>query len=633
MSVRSLRVLVVLLVASPLFRTALTDEAQDKKDICGDIKSNVVADTEFDFQTQFKVHIESVMPDKGRIANSWLYFSPARKMLKATLKSPGMDYELYDDYDQHQTLVYNLGDAKRGSCQVYPFMTQRLGFYLLPSAPDAGLTPTVSEVLRLSGKSGFGSEQIQLMKSSNTKQMFRSLNVQQYDSCQKITAYDGSVAIVKVTHLVSKTKLARTESGTVPIQTVINGKFVSDKDGNVVNLPITHTFNFFHYSTSVTEDDFLTPEGIVCPNRKGPNNFPKPPLYISFGQEVHDTTSGQVITVKTTYDKEFNFVTDEFFDPTPGRQSTFRFDDFYAGLSYQIDHNTGACIATNISENDNVNNYKIVQGGKLQMMTPEQFWDAEGVKYHYNGKKHFRGLETESWIGKDESTGYMYEWYFTFGIEHTMNDMAKSEQKDPHRIPYKRIFWPDDTDNYFSNYYFQVDFTEPALLLDLSPCYQNQRQFISLFVAGLALERVEKDETLILRRAVTTLTQKLNIPFTRIANPQIAFKGSKGYILFEILGTPKYSSDLVTQHTNQPSLDEVIATLKKLTKDRKLVFDVGNKDITVSAQAKYEEFAFKSPDRGGGGYSAGALAGLSLTMVVIGLAAGGGGGYWFFIRH
>ncbi|KAK3743743.1 hypothetical protein RRG08_043475 [Elysia crispata] len=620
-----------------VIRPGTADEAQDRFDICGDISPNVDnATAEFTFESQFKAHVEAAVPDLERVINAWMVFSSSQKTLKVALTSTDLDYALYEDYEHHQSLFYNFQGGGRGTCYVDHTMRDGSGVNLIPEPPEEGHIPSVSQVLRLTGKSGFENEEIKLQKGKTTK--YRSLGARPYYSCQKIKTTDNSEAIVKVTHLVSNAKLARTESGTVPLQVKFEGKYVSgnqaqDDQGNRINRPLTHVYNFFHYSTSVADDELQTPKGIVCPDRKGPNSFPKPPLYVRFGQEVHDSESTQVTTIKTTYDKEFNFVSEEFFDLLPGKQSRLRFDDFYAGLSYDIDYKTGACFATNISQVTQVNDYAQDKNGKIKMMTPEQFWDAEGVEYHYNGKKHFRGLETEVWIGKDPNTGYMYEWYFTFGIQHTVNDDAKSEQKEPHRVPYKRIFWPDNTNKYYSNYYFQVDFTEPPLLMDLSPCYQKKKQLISLSVSGLTLERVVKDETLVLRRAVTTLSKELKIPFTRISHPQVAFKAGKGYILFDLLGPPKYSSDLITQHTNQPGLDEVVSTLKKLTDDRNLVFEVGNKEVFVKGEAKFEEFAFKPPKRTDRGYSPGAMAGLSVAMVVVGVAAGGGGGYWFIIRQ
>ncbi|GFR58480.1 EF-hand domain-containing protein D1 [Elysia marginata] len=397
-------------------------------------------------------------------------FSAAKKTMKTTLKSPGWDYALYHDYEHHQTLVYNMLDAGRGSCKVYPNMGERLGFFLLPDSPVKGKSPTASEVLRLTGNSGFDNEKIKVKRTQNVR--FRSLPATQYESCQKITISDMSEAIVKVTHLISNANLARTEYGTVPLQVTFEGKFVSGRSsGN----SLKHVYNFFHYSTNVGPEDFQTPLGIVCKGRQGPTNFPQPPLHIRFGQEIHDSQTSRVITIRTTYDKEFNFVAEEFFDPNPGRQPKYRFDDFYAGLTYNIDRNTNFCDVRNISDAMKVNDFTPVKGGKIKMATPEQFWDREGVQYHYNGRKHFRGLETEAWIGQDPTTGYMYEWYFTLGIDHAVNDEAKSEQKSHHRIPYKRIFWPDKTNKFISTFYFQVDLTQSQTV-----CFYCRRTSLSV---------------------------------------------------------------------------------------------------------------------------------------------------------
>ena len=70
--------------------------------------------SEFSFEPQFKVHVEAVMPEMGRIANSWMEFSTSKKMLKATLKSTKWDYAIYEDYEHHQTLIYDFLSGGRG---------------------------------------------------------------------------------------------------------------------------------------------------------------------------------------------------------------------------------------------------------------------------------------------------------------------------------------------------------------------------------------------------------------------------------------------------------------------------------------------------------------------------------------
>ncbi|GFR83127.1 hypothetical protein ElyMa_004115700, partial [Elysia marginata] len=188
-------------------------------------------------------------------------------------------------------------------------------------------------------------------------------------------------------------------------------------------------------------------------------------------------------------------------------------------------------------------------------------------------------------------------------------------------------------DQFYSTYYFQYDLTQPAPIVDLSACFENQKKFVYLYISGLTMERVEKDETLLLRRAVKTLSKELGIPFTRIAQPQIAFKGDKGYLVFYLLGLPKRSMDVISPYSNQPSLAQALATLKKKTESKSLSFEIGNNNKFVKGLASIEEQVFESPKGADQGYSAGALAGLCAGMAVLGLAAGGGGGYWFFIRR
>lgn len=610
------------------------DEKQIIAEVCRDVNPTTDLDltAEFQFEPQFKVHVESVMNDYGQIVNGWMKYSKSKKMMTTTLKSKTWNYAIYHDYNYHQTLVYNMADAtaKRGSCLVDPDMKERLGFYLVPIPPAEGTAPEVTDILRITGPSGIGGKDIALQKETNPAK-FRSLATNRYLSCQKITIGADAEAVVVVEHVMSNTKLARSETGTVPVQIVFDGQYVKGTDAKGEDLTgkrIKHTYNFFHYATSVNDDDFETPEGIVCRNRKGPSTFPDPPMYVSFGQEIHESDSSVVTTVKTTYDREFNFVAEEIFNPQPGQENIYRFDEFYFGYSYIVDRRSNICNYTEITKAGlNMNDYVVDQDGHITIQTPQQFWDDNNIEYHYNGKKHFRGLETEAWIGEDQS-GVMYEWYFVF-----LDEESTSGKTNTQRIPYKRIYWPyKDDPKYFSTYYFQVDFSEPALILDLSPCYANEIKTVALKVDGLIMDVVDKDETTVVRKAVKKLSDVLGVHWTRISRPSISFRGDVGYFVFDLLPVPPQSSDVLAR--KEPSLEEAYKTLNDLTKSRKLAFDVGNREEFIEGLAFIENLKYEPPSRpgGGSGYSAGAMAGLCIAMAVIGLGAGGAGGYWFFIR-
>ncbi|GFO24630.1 hypothetical protein PoB_005113500 [Plakobranchus ocellatus] len=229
-----------------------------------------------------------------------------------------------------------------------------------------------------------------------------------------------------------------------------------------------------------------------------------------------------------------------------------------------------------------------------------------------------------------ELSAYDFE-RFLQGIESSVNDYATITKNKNLRIPYKRLLYPDDSSKVYTTYYYQVDFTEPSLFVDLSGCF-NEQKLVSLYVPGLTIDRVQKDETIVLRRALRTLTDALDVRFTRIAGLAIVFQGDKGYFVFQLLEAPKHAPN-VKRIGSEVSLEQAYELLKNGIESEKIMFDVGNKEITVISGAKMEDIKIGEPERGSDGYSGAALGGLAFGMAVLGLAGGGAGGYWFLMKQ
>ncbi|GFO24627.1 EF-hand domain-containing protein d1 [Plakobranchus ocellatus] len=414
------KTLFLLGVCAGVMKGAIGD---DRNDVCSNINPNVDAGSEFTFKNKFQVHVESVLPDLGTIINAPMAFSEKNKMFKATLTAPGYNRALYNDYEYSQTLAYDFLSGGRGSCRVDPTMNERWNLFLIPQPPAEGTEMKTSDALRLTGPSGFGGEQIALERKS-VGSKFRSMTVTEYVSCQKIKAANGAEIIAKVTHLFSDAGFAKSETGSVPVQVKIIGRYTS---GNDKGKDVTQTYNFFHYQTSFGDEVFEAPTGIVCPNRVGPNNFPEQPTHVQFGQEIHyPNDAPKMRTIKTTYDMEFNFVLEQTFNEDPSKRDEFRLDDFYSGLTYTFNPDTGECSLSNITDNIKMNDY-VEENGKIRMANPGEFFSTDNIEYHYNGKKHFRGLQTEAWIGKEEKTGRTFEWYFAWPSQRPTVDAHKAQ--------------------------------------------------------------------------------------------------------------------------------------------------------------------------------------------------------------
>ncbi|GFO24624.1 EF-hand domain-containing protein d1 [Plakobranchus ocellatus] len=620
-------------VLLPLFllvlKTSLGDEADDVREVCGTINhSGVDYKSEFNFEDAFTAKVEAVLPEFGLVASTTMTYYKSAKTLKMDVENIKTKSQKFYDFENRQTLSYEFNDPnKRGECKVGDIMPSEQGFMLLPQVKE-GTIPEVSDMFRLSGPSGFDNEKIALKKAGTRN--FRAQSCQIYTSCQKVISWDGAFVVAKVTHLISTTSFMRHQKGTVPLQVKFDGKYLN---GFQKGKRLVHTFNIYHYTTDFDPGYFHTPEGIVCPNRKAPTNFPEQPKYIQYGQEIHYPDKNRKMeTVRTTYDKDFNFVSEMKLNPDSDDREMYRLDDFDTGVSYTVNRGGDRCVTTSISKASKINDFMKADDGKIQMMTPEEFFLNSGVEYHYNGQKHFRGLKTDSWIGKDPKNGHVYEWYFTANIQETSNDYAVINKNGNYRIPYKRLIWVDDSPNAQVTYFYDVDLTMPHLFHRLHSCFENNFKYVRLYVPGMVRDMVEKDLTIVKRRVMRTLYQTLKVSWIRISGLEVEFIEKKGYVTFYLLGRQKNSEDVETTNSG-PTLDEAYETLKNTIKDGSLRLSIGNDEIYVSTQPILEEQDFSHGHRSAPGYSSGALAGLGIGMLVLGIIGGSAGGYWFFFKR
>ncbi|KAK3743744.1 hypothetical protein RRG08_043476 [Elysia crispata] len=607
-------------------------------DLCTVSTTDVVnADDEFSFGTIFKLKVEGISANS--IFHADTYFSGLSRKMRVNLMADALNIHVYHDYKNHETSTYNFPEDKPRTCKVDPNMRGGNGYYIVPHDIKEGDQPKVTDILRLSGSSGFGDD-IKLHKSKDPV-VFRTLSCTKYTSCQKIFDENGDEMVVEVSHLVSNTQFTKAEDGTVPIQITLNGEYVS---GSKKSQAVSYTYNLYHYKKYFDHENIEYPLGVVCEDKKRLSDFPSLPTYMSFGQEIHypDQTT-KIETIETVFDKDLNFVEEKYFDEK-GKIRMRRLDDFNTGLSYRLpDNDYSSCEVSKITDAPQLNDFVRGDDDTIEMVTPEQFFHSGGIQFYFNGIRHFDYIETEEWSGKDKKTGKIYSWFFTSNVEFSLNTYAKGA-KDPsgenYRIPYKRMIWDDEKSNPTSTYFYKVDFTKPELTSNYYSCFKGNPKPVFIEVTGLIENQLVKDQKIVERRFTKTLVDALQISRLRIAHLQIDFIDDLGFVSFNLCGLPKVEGNRIKgrKKRKEPTQQAVMAMLKNKLKNESIMFNVGNKDILIESGGKIIENPYMTSFKlvvgeGSQGYSTGALAGLGVGMTLLGLLVGGAIGFWLFFKR
>ncbi|XP_048236750.1 uncharacterized protein LOC124150287 isoform X1 [Haliotis rufescens] len=386
--------------------------------------------------------------------------------------------------------------------------------------------------------------------------------------------------------------------------------------------------------------DFETPPGTYCQNRVSTRPMPNVTNTFTFTAEIFEPMNYYLNWIKEYYDWDLNLVRYDYsVDPgTPspyGNGKLIRVHDFNTGVAYVMDAMVGNCSVTPI--NATGFDAKSLDAGKVRIRTDKEFFYFSNVPYEYAGQRVVRGINCDVWTARRVGypAGYpnaisIWEWYF-----------ASSE-------------WMENTG--ISNYFYlpvmlQVTSQAPVMNViyniydysegnpniwqtDISACfnYTNRKAF-QLAFPGTYSKDVAANLSKFKFAVVSSIVALGGISPLRISNTQVDFSSGDVLVSFTILDKAPIAGDANTGFIDIPLADAVSAiTTSVNTGQFQILLDHASfpsapgtltaKKYSASSWDVVVNEYFGTPSKQG--YSGGAMAGLGVAMVIIGLCIGFG---------
>ncbi|BFY99055.1 hypothetical protein BsWGS_02095 [Bradybaena similaris] len=600
---------------------------------------------------EFSVRVEVVAQETNRVISMRMFYSLPRNQIKLSVLDQGLRSDTYFYFEDNEILTFDYS-VGRGNCTVIPDLANAADTFIVGGSKDNRIKDALG-VLHFTGKSGFGNDEIQTTYLG--VRSIRDMDVDAYYSCQK-WSYGSQQAIVNVTHYFSNKTWSRPDPATVPISIEIHGSAVIH---NKV-ASIDHVYNYFDFQPSVDATIFETPPGIMCQGRNVDVPFPNLASYIKFSGETIDGVKNDMSYFEEIYDSDDDFVVirsqSELAYGTQGGMNEFTvIRDYVTGLSYTIDSSEQFCAIQNITAANRLPVDFINPQGKVQDVTPQQLFYADNAKYEYLGERNIRGILADTWVTRTNIPSFpnnevTVEWYFAQSDVASWNDGSQYYIKGKYRMPVLMRVWLDDATlvSIDTNIY-HVDYTKIMYgVLDIRGCYPDRpSNHFQLILQGAKELVMNTNIEQFKWSTATTLAKTAGVRWIRIADLQIYYAVGDAVIEFELLDAPPYASDISGPIFQSLSLQQAAQKLNNAVTSGSLyinVWDSVTQQISKPIQASFtvpvvtfKEFAAplinnapppKEVDDNK--YSAGAMAGLGIAMLIVGGAGGGVGAHFFF---
>ncbi|KAH9492472.1 hypothetical protein Btru_029186 [Bulinus truncatus] len=559
------KMLPAIFVILALGSTLVQGQGSTPAPACQEYNSATNAAPMLKISQDFTVDIETVSVETGRVTNMIMYYSQSQNMIRLNIFDAGKKTDLYFYFVDNEILSFDY-TVGRGTCTVLSNLNSQPDTFIVGGVKDGKSVQVPLTVLHVTGQSGFGSNEIVLNQQGMGSA--RGMETLVYNSCQKWQFGDQS-AVLNVTHHFSFKSWQRPDSGSVPIMVEIQGSAVLHKD--VVN--IHHYYNYFNWRESVEPFAFETPSGIVCQGRAGDRPFPNVPSYIKFAGETIDHADGFVRYVEEIFDSDDSLVVMrmqalEDISTSGGMNHQTYIRDYVSGLSYKI-NDMQFCTIVNITDDTPLPFDFITSNGKVQQLSPSQFFYNDGTKFNYLGTRNVRGMSADVWIAKTTlitapDQEVIIEWYFAPSNVRTWNDGSQYYKDGQYRIPVRfRTWYSNNTQSIDMNIY-HVDYTNIMYgVINIRNCYPDKQSNYFQFVIDGGKESVMNTNLDMFKwSTVKTIATTANVRTIRIADLQVYYEQNDAIIEFELLDAPPYAGDVVSTAPTPVSLDQATWNLQ-----------------------------------------------------------------------
>ncbi|KAI3379133.1 hypothetical protein SNEBB_010865 [Seison nebaliae] len=454
-------------------------------------------------------------------------------------------------------------------------------------------------------------------------------NLPLFSTCYKVASMNLDVQL----NLMVKEYPGKTYS--VPRQLIAMGSY-KDDDGKVVEF--SNTYNYVSFIESVhNELGAFQLNGAYCENKTPTIAVPKMKYnYFAFAMETKKDEINFFDTSYEYYDyNEKLFRWDKLVDLSTGFETVIH--DERMGLAYIINSTYLSCQIKTIDVQSPDVLPNEMDPHKIIMRNPQAFFYMEKGDWYYEGKFMVRGVLCDAWIGKrkvDDAIYTIWEW-FIMSDSVAESDGPNFDFNNPVRAVVT-TYIPDPVAGTqtirreFNLNHFTTE--EPDISkFDVGLCYRGKmvRHFM-ISLDGTYVDNVQMNKALFLLECRIALQRATNLTSLRISNIEIDYTENNIDVIFTLLDVPTQDGNVVEKEKQIP-LNVAIRNLKETVKsNRFIVTTVGKKDkkkqflvalpkslAEVERLPKKTKFLIKD-------FSAGALAGMGIAMVVIGMLIGMG---------
>ncbi|XP_050399634.1 uncharacterized protein LOC126816884 isoform X2 [Patella vulgata] len=403
----------------------------------------------------------------------------------------------------------------------------------------------------------------------------------------------------------------------IPVRAVINGTAVN-VDSKGKELPGTHNFShvydFVFFRPGPVKDPlvFEIPRGTICPGRKPTLKMPILPEQFSLNLEIDTFDIDKPSTERIYFDYNYGLIRSDHINLDKSTNKITTIEDFNLGVEYIIDVLHGNCTINKIS-NDSYGSL-VSQTGKIKMRHAEDILKYNNRTYIYQGQRIWRGLSANAWANLSRD-GIVQEILFL--KKPNLPDLKK-------QLPVliglysKNISKTKDSGSEKFVHFYNYQPTHSDLdIYDISLCYSDgpNKLNIMLTIKGDYVKDVEGYRSYFYTATRSKLAKLSGVKPLRIAHLQIT-GGDKINVLFSILDKSPISSD------NSANVGEAFHKLvvgASTNPQFSVHYPHNNKMFYIEADSVSTITNIISTSDT---FSSGAMAGVGVGMLVVGLVIG-----------
>ncbi|XP_078001004.1 uncharacterized protein LOC144453549 isoform X2 [Glandiceps talaboti] len=465
----------------------------------------------------------------------------------------------------------------------------------------------------------------------------------------------------------------RTPSGDnqVLVRMIVNGTVQNTTgDGEPIPDAFQPFYNMYDYYSfesgpAESEMDYQAPLGYLCPGRNSTSPMPTLPKQFSSSREHVRKDLKKVHFYRDHYDFDaklvrFFMVPNNDTSVTGGHWDPYNGDpvevihDYNTGIGYLLDPINGNCSMGPIWKYGY--DAKSQAGGNISMNNVTSYFYLDDAKWVYEGMANVRDIQCHAWIAKRTDypkhaieQGYevnsTWEYFFT-DLEWTSDgNKMDSEKGTPVRLEIRATWMRNGTVNNTHDivniYHFKKEDNVPLYMFDIQACYKSKETKMLAFM----LNGTNVYNTLILNntRQFHTNVRNSIAASARVSALRVVdvyADDVKGHVKvwFTLLDKPHITGDVsgvLPQNNLTVAYRNLMSAIDNGTMAVNVTYMGKVHTLKVKSKSLVEDGDNPQPpappaDIVNNGYSAGAMVGLAIAMILVGGVLGLGIGFYLW---